>query len=403
MWSDAGVSSPLERSDRPEAGPGSPSSLRTANERRVLDALKESGEITQAELARRTELAPSTVSNIIQVFRADGLVAAGDSHGGRRGQLVRFLGAAGFVVGVDVGHRHLRVALADLSHAIVAESVEPLERGHRAEDVMTRTRRLTDDLLAGTDTPRSQLLAAGMAIPAPINREGTLVSARAVLPGWADRDLPTLAARTLGLPVVVENDANLGALAESRWGAGRGHENVAYVKLAAGVGAGLILDGRLFRGATGAVGEIGHATIDERGPFCRCGNRGCLETYVAADRVLALLADTHGADLDVAGLIAKARAGDVACQRALADTGRTVGIAVANLCNIINPSIVVVGGELASAGDLLIGPLRETVDRFGVHGAVAQVDVVEGELGAHSHVLGAVAVAIDSAPLVMRS
>jgi len=175
--------------------------------------------------------------------------------------------------------------------------------------------------------------------------------------------------------------------------------NMAYIKVGHGVGSGLILNGALFRGATGSAGEIGHSTVDEHGRLCRCGNRGCLETFVSSGEVSRLLADTHGPDLTIPDLVDAAAAGDVGCARIIGDTGRTLGITVANLCNIINPELVVLGGEIARAGDLLLDPLREIVSRYGVRGSVRDLRIEAAQLGIQAHVAGAVIVALQHAEL----
>lgn len=172
-----------------------------------------------------------------------------------------------------------------------------------------------------------------------------------------------------------------------------------YLKIGHGVGAGLILNGSLFRGATGSAGELGHTTVDEHGRVCRCGNRGCLETYVSSGDVTRLLAATHGADLTVPDLVAAALAGDVGCGRVIGDTGRLLGAAVAGLCNTVNPELVVVGGEIAGAGELLLDPLRETVARHGIRGSVRDLRIEPARLGIEAHVVGAVILALQHAEL----
>ena len=174
---------------------------------------------------------------------------------------------------------------------------------------------------------------------------------------------------------------------------------MAYLKIGHGVGAGLILNGSLFRGATGSAGELGHTTVDEHGRVCRCGNRGCLETYVSSGDVTGLLSATHGTDLTVPELVAAALAGDVGCGRVIGDTGRLLGTAVSNLCNTINPELVVVGGEIARAGELLLGPLREVVSRQGVRGSVRGLRIETALLGIEAHVAGAVILALQHAEL----
>ena len=255
-----------------------------------------------------------------------------------------------------------------------------------------------DALLRHLDLARGDLLAAGMVLPAPITPDGE-ITARSVLPGWVDVVVPDEATRRLGLPVTVENDANAGALGEHAWGAGVGVDDLVYVKLSNGIGAGLILGGRLYRGATGSVGELGHTTTDPSGPVCRCGNRGCLETVAATSRVLAMLADNHGTGLSVEDVVAAALAGDVACRRVLEDTGTAVGLAVATLCSLVNPAMVVVGGALAQAEEILLEPLRAAVARNAVESAVRGLRIRAGALGGDSQLHGALALALEAAPL----
>jgi predicted NBD/HSP70 family sugar kinase len=197
----------------------------------------------------------------------------------------------------------------------------------------------------------------------------------------------------LGLPVRVENDANLGALAEIVWGAGRDCTDLVYVKVATGVGAGLVLNGRLYHGAGGTAGEIGHVTIDDSGPICRCGNRGCLEAFAGAEAVLEPLRRRHGDRLTLRQVVLQAQAGDVGCRRVIADAGRALGRAVAGTCNLLSPERVLVGGELAQAADLLLEPLREAVGRSAI-AATREVPIRAGVLGERAEVLGAVALVL---------
>lgn len=379
----------------PEPAPGSQTSLRLANQHRVIDAMRRLGVATQAGLARETALAPSTVSSIVHGLVKAGLLSMEPSHGGRRGQHVRFSEGAGHVVGLDVGHRHLTVAVADLNQEVRARQRFDLPEKHSAAEVLDRADTTLDALVARLGLDRSRLLGAGLTLPAPVDLEGRIVSAHAILPAWSGLDVQAAATSALRMPVTVENDANAGAVGELVRGAGRGCRHMAYIKAAHGVGAGLILDGALFRGATGAAGEVGHITLDERGDVCRCGNRGCLETLISSDAVLGLLGTTHGPDLTVARLVDAALAGDVGCARVIGDTGRTLGTTVANVCNILNPELVVVGGELARAGELLLAPLRETVSRYGVQSCTAQLRITAAALGPEAHLTGALITAID--------
>jgi predicted NBD/HSP70 family sugar kinase len=195
------------------------------------------------------------------------------------------------------------------------------------------------------------------------------------------------------MPVQVDNDANLGALAEWIWGAGRGCENLVYIKASTGIGAGFILDGRPYRGAGGTAGEIGHTIIDLGGPICRCGNRGCLETRVGIPALLELFKPTMG-DLAIGQLIALAKDGEVACRRVLGDAGRTIGEAAAQLCSLINPERIILGGDLAAAGEIILDPLRDAIALAAVPSAAQDVTVMAGTLEDRAELLGALALAL---------
>ncbi|WP_098053836.1 ROK family transcriptional regulator [Kocuria marina] len=369
--------------------PGSQTALRLANRRRVVDAVRELGAATQASIARETALAPSTVSSIVHELTACDLLAMEPEHGGRRGQRVHFSESAGYLVGVDVGHRHASVAVADLNLDVRAQRRIDLPAGHRAEDVLTGAREILDELRTSLDVPAQRILGAGLTLPAPVDAECRGLGSEAILPAWAGLDLRALATGTLGCPTVVENDANAGAVAEHALGAGRGTAHMAYLKLSHGVGAGLILGGGLYRGATGSAGEIGHVTLDERAGLCRCGNRGCLETFVSSQTVLDVVASSGRRVESVGDVVREALAGDPGCTRVITDTGRLIGGAVAQLCNAFNPELVVVGGELARAEDLLLDPVRDAVQRYAVRGCVSGLRIVTAQLGARAHLIGA--------------
>jgi predicted NBD/HSP70 family sugar kinase len=153
-----------------------------------------------------------------------------------------------------------------------------------------------------------------------------------------------------------------------------------------------VLGGSVFRGSAGTAGEIGHLTIDENGPICRCGNRGCLDTFVGSRALLSSLAASHG-PLRLRDIITRALAGDLGCRRVIEDAGRRVGVAVAGLVNLFNPEVIVVGGKLAEAGDLIMVPLREALDRCAIPSAAATVELRPAELGDDADVLGAIELA----------
>ncbi|MDT0266278.1 ROK family transcriptional regulator [Streptomyces sp. DSM 44915] len=375
--------------------PGSQSSLHRANLERVIRAVRAAGSLTQADIARTTGLSAATVSNIVRELKELGTVEVrSTSAGGRRARSVSLSSDAGIVVGVDFGHSHLRVAVGNLAHQVLAEEAEPLDVDASAEQGFDRAEKLVGRLLGVAGVDRAKIIGIGLGVPGPIDMTSGTIGSTAILPGWRGTNPGAeLAART-GVPVHVDNDANLGALGESVWGAGRGAGDLAYIKVASGVGAGLVVNGRIYRGAGGTAGEIGHITLDESGPVCRCGNRGCLETFTAARHVLPLLQPIHGPELTMSQVVRLARDGDPGCQRVIGDIGRHVGTAVAQLCNVLNLSRVVLGGDLAEAGEIALGPIRDSVGRYAIPSAARQLTLTAGALGGRAEVLGALALVL---------
>jgi len=374
------------------AGANAPG-VRAANRDRILDLLRSAGPMSQADLARASGLSPATVSSLARELREDGWLEPDDGDGPARGRPLALSRSAGVAVGIDFGHSHVRVAVADLAHTILAEAEEALDVDHEAHEGVALAGRLVRSLLEQVGVGADRVTGVGMGLPGPLRHETGEVGDSSILPGWIGSRPEELMQAELGLPVRVENDANLGALAEIVWGAGRGSSDLVYVKVATGVGAGLVLNGRLYHGSSGTAGEIGHVTIDESGPVCRCGNRGCLEAFAGAEAVLDPLRRRHGERLTLRQAVLQAQAGDVGCARVIGDAGRALGLAVAGACNLLAPERVLVGGELAQAGELLLDPLREALARSAI-AATRDVPVLAGVLGERAEVLGAVALVL---------
>ncbi|MET9431193.1 MULTISPECIES: ROK family transcriptional regulator [unclassified Streptomyces] len=376
--------------------PGSQTSLHRANLERVVRAVRMAGSLTQAEIARTTGLSAATVSNIVRELKEGGTVeVTPTSAGGRRARSVSLSGDAGIVIGVDFGHTHLRVAVGNLAHQVLAEESEPLDVDASSAEGFDRAERLVKRLIAATGIGQDKVIGVGLGVPGPIDVSSGTLGSTSILPGWTGINPSQELSGRLGVPVYVDNDANLGALGELVWGGGRGVKDLAYIKVASGVGAGLVIDGQIYRGPGGTAGEIGHITLDESGPVCRCGNRGCLETFTAARYVLPLLQPSHGADLTMERVVQLAREGDPGCRRVIGDVGRHIGSGVANLCNLLNPSRVVLGGDLAEAGELVLGPIRESVSRYAIPSAARHLSVAPGALGGRAEVLGALALVLS--------
>ena len=368
----------------------------------MIDVLRDRGTASRAEIARTTGLSRSTVSSIVSDLLDAGLVAehedagvAHGDHGGRPPVLLSLERSAGLAVGVDFGHTHLRVAVSDLSHEVLAEDGRELDVDHSAEEGLDTAVMLVEGVLNDAKAKRERVLGVGMGLPGPINRMTGAVGSSAILPGWVGVDAAAEMAKRLELPVHVENDANLGALAESVWGSGKGFSDLVYIKLSSGVGAGLLLGGRLYHGTGGTAGEIGHMVVQPGGSICRCGTRGCLETVASARAVAEVLGASRDEVVSVKRLLELAAEGDAATLRLIAEAGRAIGVAVANLCNLINPERVIVGGDLSIAGEQITEPIAESIRRYAILSAAEQVSVVPGVLGERAELLGSLALVVQ--------
>jgi predicted NBD/HSP70 family sugar kinase len=374
--------------------PGSQSALRESNQRRVIHAVRSAGSLTQAEIARTTGLSAATVSNIVRELRSAGtLTVTPTSSGGRRAQSVSLARVTGLIVGVEIGADRLWAVLCNHDHEVLAEESIPYDAAASVERGLRRTEWLVSTLLRQARVDRSAVRGVGVGVPGPIDAVSGQVAAPALLPAWHGTGIAAELGDRLDLPVYVDNDANAAALGELVWGAGRGVSDLVYLKLATGVGAALVLRGDIYSGSAGFAGEIGHITVDEQGRICRCGNRGCLETLVGGPYLVELLPAGHTRGTpSLRSLVDAAIAGDLGCRRIVADAGRAVGAAAAILCNVLNPRRVVVGGQLAETGELLLNPIRETLQRQALPSAAAGVEVVPDQLGERAIALGAVAV-----------
>jgi predicted NBD/HSP70 family sugar kinase len=381
-------------------GSGSLSSLRELNRLRIVDFLRLNGTASRAELARRTGLSRSTVSTLVSDLQRRGLVVeqpgqfAGEGQPGRPAALLQLDPSAGAAIGVDFDHDRIRVAVSDLSRIVLAEATARFDVDHDAAGALDTAADLVEQLLDEIGISRDRVLGAGMALAGPIDHDRAALHHSTVLPGWADVDAGAELERRLGTTVYVDNDANLGALAEVTLGAGRRARFAAYIQMGSGVGAGIVVNGSPYRGARGTAGEIGHVVVDPQGPLCRCGNRGCLETVASTGALQALVSASRGREPTVQEMIAEALAGDAGCRRAITDAGRVVGGVVAGLVNLFSPEMVVIGGDLGEAGELLLEPLREAVIRDALPEAASGLEIVGGELGERANLLGALALVL---------
>ena len=250
---------------------------------------------------------------------------------------------------------------------------------------------LVEDVKAAQGLSARDVVAATLGLPTPMDLDG-----QPVAPRFRGLDL----AECTGLArltsrIFMMNDADLGALGEAAFGAARGIDDFVFVKMAHGLGAGLVLGGRLYRGSDGLAGNIGHVRVREDGNVCICGNRGCIETLVSADSLVAALQPAHpGRELSVADLFRLVREGDIGARRLVDDAGGIVGRTLAEIINVLNPRAIVVGGSLSALGDPLLQGIQGSVSRYSQPAAAARLRMVRAQCGERAEVLGALAVAL---------
>ncbi|MCU1586265.1 MAG: hypothetical protein JWM49_2821 [Microbacteriaceae bacterium] len=375
--------------------PGSQTALRERNQQRIIDSLLDNGPLTQAELARRTGLSAATVSNIVNVMADAGMVGTQrTTSSGRRALLVRMADNGKVAIGIDFGRRHLRIVVATVGYWVVAEESVELPFGYRAEVGVDTASKLLSRLLEKHGLVPSAVLGVGVGIPAPIDqRTGTVVHG-AILPEWVGMRLKDLE-DGLGLPVSFDNDANLGALAEVTWGPHGSIENLVFMKIGSGIGAGLILNGKPFYGSLGVSGEIGHEIVVENGERCHCGNNGCLETVASTSAMLSALSGQADPPHSTAEIVRDGLRHDAPTIEVLEVAGLLIGRALGSVANLLNPELIVIGGPLTALGDALLGPIRAGLRDHGMPGLGGATRVVVSSLGERAEALGGAALAIQ--------
>ena len=377
------------------AKPGSQSALREQNQRRIIGTLMTSGPQTQAELSRQTGLSTATVSNIVRVMADSGVVrTAPTTSSGRRALSVMLTDNGQVAVGIDIGRRHLRVTLATADYRVLQEESVTLPLGHSAAQGLNAAVDLVDSLLHRSGVGRRAVLGAGIGIPGPIDRRTGTVAQGAILPEWVGINIREMFGESLQVPVFIDNDANLGALAQVTWGPHTAVENLMFMKVGTGIGSGLVLNGSLFYGNVGVTGEIGHTTIVEQGVVCRCGNRGCLETVASTATMIELLSRGSTEVVDTRRILDGALAGDAATLRVIDDAGAAIGGALAHAANLVNPEIIVIGGPLTELGDILLAPIRRGLARHTVPIVSETTSVRMSSLGDRAEALGGAAIVL---------
>ncbi|WP_327288306.1 ROK family protein [Streptomyces sp. NBC_01198] len=305
---------------------------------------------------------------------------------------------AGYAIGADIGHQHVRVNLCDLFGTVLWEHWVAKDVDRAPGETLDLVAVLVGRALQETGVARSRVLGIGAGIASPVEKGSGELGAEGIMPGWVGLHLTEELRHRTALPVRVTNDANAGALAELMYGAGRQVEDMVYVRLSAGIGAGIVSNGQLLLGARGLAGEIGHLPLITDGLICRCGNRGCLETVASPVAIARLLTQSWGRQIAARDLPALIKQRNTGALRAVRDAGDAVGRALSTLVTLLNPRLIVVGGDLAGAGEDLLEPLRAGVRRHTLPSAARGVEIVTGGLGDGAEVRGAAGLVLAGAP-----
>jgi predicted NBD/HSP70 family sugar kinase len=360
----------------------------------LIARVRDAGHVSRSELSRAIGLPRSTTTALVAELLRDGVITelparsgGAGSGSGRPATLLSLRKPDGLVAGFDFGHRHLRVAVATGEGGILAEESTMLDVDRQAGDALDCASELLTIVLDRAGVSVDEVRAAAAGIPAPLNSLTRRVGSPTILASWVDLDPVEELRRRTGLTATLGNDAAFGALGEMTYGAARDFTDFIYVKASNGIGAALVLNGRLYRGSHGMAGEIGHTQIDPTGAWCRCGNRGCLEATVSVDVVRRQL-EPLGLDPrnpeDMEHPVAT---------KVLAESGRTVGVVIANLCNTLNPQAVILGGDLASTGAHFTNGVRDSVRHLAQPGPAVDTTVNTTSLHGRAELLGAVACA----------
>jgi predicted NBD/HSP70 family sugar kinase/DNA-binding CsgD family transcriptional regulator len=344
---------------------------------RIVRTMSERGMLSAVEIARLTGLARSTVSTALANLRKSGIVVEVDTQDdvsrgvGRPATALTLNPQAGTCVGIHLGLAEIKVVLADVSHSIIDERIIELGLDYLPERVTAVAKKAVAQAYRDNGLDLSGLLGVGVSVSGPVSPDGQ-VQRGGILPNWVGVNIRDIFGRLFERSIYVDNESNCAAVAEMMWGAAVGHRNFILFKIDLGVGGAIVVDGQVVTGAAGGAGEFGHVSIDPNGDLCRCGNRGCLEITASFNRPLAQISKIHNRPMTMDDVIALAESGDLGARRMIEDTGEVAGRGLGQIGTILNPKLIIIGGRMALAGDILLAPL---IKAFEKHTLIKHHDV----------------------------
>ncbi|TDF96367.1 ROK family transcriptional regulator [Paenibacillus piri] len=370
--------------------------VKKINKSIVLEHIKQHAPVSRAKIAELTGLTKATVSTLVNELIESSMaheIGTGESSGGRKPMMLLFNQAAGFAVGVDLGVGQIAAVLTDLK----GEIIEEYRTAHGNTSVESVIGELADcirEMIRRAPASPYGVVGIGIGIPGISDDNGRVLFAPNL--GWADVPLQQRVEREFGIPVVIDNEANAGAVGEKQFGAGRNASHLIYVSISSGIGTGVIIKEELYRGVSGFSGEMGHLSIELNGKACRCGNVGCWELYASEQALLDEARKQSGdASIDVETLIQRAAEGEAEAVELFERMGRYLGIGLVNVINSFNPELIIIGGSIVNAKKWLLPPILQVMEKRSLPFPRAQLRIEFSELQGRSTLLGAASFAIS--------
>lgn len=366
----------------------------------LLQVIRDGIPRTRSQLAEISGMSRTTVGLRVDALRELGLVVPvsdATSTGGRPSSQIAFHPSARVVAGADLGATHARIGICDLAGVVLARVSTPLDIAEGPEKVLACVRAQIFELLEQICRAPADLLAIGIGLPGPVQHSTGRPARPPLMPGWDEFDVPGEMQKYFSIPVLVDNDVNVMALGEY-WSRQPASENMVFVKVATGIGSGIISDGRLQRGADGAAGDIGHIPLARgAGVLCRCGKSGCVEAIAGAPAIAAGLHTVRPDITSANDLIERVRAGDLDAIHAVRQAGRDIGEVLNTCVSIVNPSVITIGGLMAQAGEHLLAGIREVVYGSSTPLATEHLVIEQSKAGPDVGLIGASILAIEHA------
>ncbi|MCG3418107.1 ROK family transcriptional regulator [Oceanobacillus jordanicus] len=363
--------------------------MKSVNKSIILNKVRTAEPISRAQIAKETKLTPPTVSSIVKELLEEGIIresSLGESQGGRKPTMLHINLDAFYVIGVDAGPQRVTSILTDLAGNIIHRADKELFTPITNEQFMGVLKDTISETIEASNREKREMVGIGVAMHGVVNVEtGTSL----IAPNLNLKNIPIKEEleKEFELDVKVENDARAMALGES-WFGGHGSASMVAVNIGHGVGAGLVINEKLYHGDRDIAGEIGHMTIDLHGPTCTCGNTGCLQAFVSGPAIAARAQKEGLTGEDIAKL---AKSGDQEATSLLEETGKLIGIGLVNLIHLVNPEKIVLGGGVMKSEKFILPAIKETISARGLTQDAKETNVSVTKLGDHATLLGAVA------------